>query len=770
MGLKRACFFLVAGVVAVGARDAAGAGGVSPKKVLASLGLEVRGEVVTLQGGGGWRTVGLATSTQLSVGIASTGTGAFRIQAHGLGVEAQLVGADSTRVELQDGLLVFPRAYAGRDIIHSITAAGLEDYVMVDATTSAILRYEIALRDVAGLRLVTDTLELLDETGNPQLRVAPPYLVDSNGLRQSMTLTISGCDVDTNPAPPWGRAVVSPGASTCVLTVKPTGPVSYPAVVDPAWQTTSNLSTPRFGHTATLLQNGKLLVVGGIAANGPTKTSELFDPASATWATSGPLSTARYFHFASHLAGAQVLVGGGGSATSEVYDEMAGTFGQVETMQHPRSNATVSALPSGKLLVTGGADSTGQAQGFCESYNAATNQWGFELPMKTRRNGHVAATLMDGRILVAGGFGGDPNAPPGADVGLTSAEIFQEGTGWGPAASMAEARITPSATTLPDGSVLVALGAQTPAVKAAEVYSPTNNQWSYTALMPATPSAWPATMLLSNQCLLVAGGGTELKSETAVSLYDTKAKTWTAAAPLVDARVLHSGNLLGDGRVLVVGGAQAGKAIGTTELYALATNSSTCTTNCECASGFCVEGICCDKACDGGCQACGADGLCKAVAEGTDPKNFCADEGAAACGKNGACDGKGGCEVYPAATPCGKNGCDGANILTAECNGAGKCISSTKDCAPFLCDAMTNACVVKCKSIDDCTPPNVCSPDGACIAPPSDTSAPTDTGCGCEIADPAPPWFALGLGALGVVAVGARRRSRAPRSSRRKGA
>src|SRR5438477_340808 len=98
-------------------------------------------------------------------------------------------------------------------------------------------------------------------------------------------------------------------------------------------------------------------------------------------------------------------------------------------------------------------------------------------------------------------------------------------------------------------------------------------------------------------------------------------------------------------------------------------SGQTCGCADDCESGFCVEGICCKTACQGACVACnvaGRAGTCSPVDEGrTDPRGLCKDEGAASCGKTGACDGFGGCSLYPAETVCMPTMCAGDRLQTA---------------------------------------------------------------------------------------------------------
>src|SRR5262249_13018579 len=154
--------------------------------------------------------------------------------------------------------------------------------------------------------------ELLDRDGAPRVRVAPPYVVDARGTRHEARLSVEGCRYDAGSGQPWGRPVTAPGAHDCILHVSWPPDLPHPLVVDPAWQLAKGkMSTPRTVRSSTALQNGRVLVAGGLAdfTNGPLATAEIYDPVTDTFAaTSGPPKGARSGQSATLLSDGRVLL------------------------------------------------------------------------------------------------------------------------------------------------------------------------------------------------------------------------------------------------------------------------------------------------------------------------------------------------------------------------------------------------------------------------------------------------------------------------------
>ncbi len=132
---------------------------------------------------------------------------------------------------------------------------------------------------------------------------------------------------------------------------------SVPAQAPGTWTVTGNLVTARFGHTATLLQNGQVLVAGGFnSIIGGLASAELYDPATGVWTATGSMVNGRVDHTATLLPNGQVLVAGGSSlpASAELYDPATGVWTAAHTFAPGRNQHTATLLRSGRVLVSGG--------------------------------------------------------------------------------------------------------------------------------------------------------------------------------------------------------------------------------------------------------------------------------------------------------------------------------------------------------------------------------------------------------------------------------
>ena len=147
--------------------------------------------------------------------------------------------------------------------------------------------------------------------------------------------------------------------------------------------------------------------------------------------------------------------------------------------------------------------------------------------------------------------------------------------------------------------------------------------------------------------------------------------------------------------------------------------TESCSCDRECQTGFCVDGICCNKACTETCKACNLAsslGDCALVPSGVKPSVAlqCVASTPATCGLDGTCDGKGGCRQFVKDTPCKGGTCDGAGVTgILTCDGNGKCSGATSlSCPPWTCDP--NAIPIGCTST--CTTDAQCATGHQCVS------------------------------------------------------
>jgi hypothetical protein len=171
------------------------------------------------------------------------------------------------------------------------------------------------------------------------------------------------------------------------------------------------LQQARASFTATLLRNGQVLIVGGtyrgtFVQYGLT-SAELYNPATGTFSTTGSLNTGRYGHSATLLNNGKVLIAGGTNSTggalssAELYDPTTGTFSVTGSVSCACGyDATL--LPNGTVLFIGGFNGT-NAVATSELYNPTSGTFASTGNLNVARAGPSSTLLGNGKVLVAGG-------------------------------------------------------------------------------------------------------------------------------------------------------------------------------------------------------------------------------------------------------------------------------------------------------------------------------------------------------------------------------
>jgi hypothetical protein len=360
---------------------------------------------------------------------------------------------------------------------------------------------------------------------------------------------------------------VAAGSTTVTAAI---GAVSVNAtltVTSHTWNTAGSMQSGRSSATATLLPGGSILVAGGYVydtvaqSGGVTASSEIYDPVADKWSSAGNMIVGREEHTATLLPNGKVLVVGGtipdghgsqfSQASAEIYDPAANKWSSAGSMKDARQDHTATLLPDGKVLVVGGllwgSSGLSTADPGTEIYDPATNTWASAANPVAPRAEHTATLLPNGKVLVVAGFGFS------ASSRVATAEIYDPNSNtWSPAATLADGRRFHNATRLQNGKVMVSGGETDSFTGSAEIYDPAANTWSKAGSLG--PQRYPSQVaLLPNGTVLVVGGyaGTDQYPQASTMIYDPVSATWSPGASMAVGRTDFTATVLQNGAVLV---------------------------------------------------------------------------------------------------------------------------------------------------------------------------------------------------------------------------
>jgi hypothetical protein len=342
-------------------------------------------------------------------------------------------------------------------------------------------------------------------------------------------------------------------------------------------------------HTATLLADGSVLLVGGLGFSAAHKQTERYQPSQNVFEIGPSLATARMNHSAILLPSGNLLVSGGYDLTdgrtafdpafrsSELFVAATSTFAAGPDMTVPRRNHVSTLLKDGRVLVTGGIQLRGtgnSATPNTELYDPAANQFVAGDRMNSPRWLHTATLLVDGRVLLVGGR--DNNCTGGGCpvYSLNTAEIFDPATGkYTTTGSLNISRYAHSAALLDDGRVLILGGettediGNTDQVTTAEVYNPATGTFAPFGNIIFGRGFHALAKLNSGKYLLAGGNNENGSPSPTTEIFDPETGTSTAGPEMNDWRIRAAAVKLKTGEVLIIGGNNSGGPVFPIDLY-----------------------------------------------------------------------------------------------------------------------------------------------------------------------------------------------------------
>lgn len=317
----------------------------------------------------------------------------------------------------------------------------------------------------------------------------------------------------------------------------------------------ANMQTPRAAHTATLLNNGTVLISGGFSNGSSDRLSsaEIYETSSKAFTKISDLNTVRVGHSATLLPNGKVLIAGGYNgnslSTTEIYDPESKSFSPGPNMNTARYGHTATLLENGKILFAGGVGTGWTFLSSAELYDIQTNEFMPAKAMADAREAHTATLLSNGNVLIAGGHRDRRENI----IIYTSAEIYDSKSNLFIAAgSMNVPRHKHDAVLLSDGKVLITGGSDKndSLYISAEIFDPVTARFSSISNMNYARFKHRETSILLPDNNILIGGGAD-KAE----IYNFKTGIFIPLRGNLGAtRLFSSATLLDNGSVLISGG------------------------------------------------------------------------------------------------------------------------------------------------------------------------------------------------------------------------
>ncbi len=321
------------------------------------------------------------------------------------------------------------------------------------------------------------------------------------------------------------------------------------------FQKTGSMNVARIYYSATLLANGEVLVAGGensTVTNSPLASAELYNPATGAWTFTGNMTVPRLGPLAVLLQNGQVLVAGGSNGSStltsaELYNPSTGAWTATGSLL-TAGGGSLTLLPNGQVLAVQGSSA--------ELYNPAAGTWSATGSPTSGVGGSNAPLLQNGEVWAIGQSANTPS------------ELYNPSTGaWSASGSAPDSLLNPVIPLLLNGEVFAtgSSGSGLASYSFADLYDPSTGQFT-SEVGPCNCRDFSTSGLQTGK-VLVAGGAVTMAANpyphtltiNSAELWDPSTQAWTSTGNLHDSRINATMTVLQNGQVLVAGGEQSTK-------------------------------------------------------------------------------------------------------------------------------------------------------------------------------------------------------------------
>ena len=327
------------------------------------------------------------------------------------------------------------------------------------------------------------------------------------------------------------------------------------------WHDANSTTIPRAFPAVVVLANGNLLVTGGVTTgNLPTATTDIYDQKLGIWKPGPTMGSKRVGHTATLLKDGTVLVVGGETGTGITASaELLNTTGiaaySLMSLTFARAGHAAVLIGDGKVLVTGGSDSVGHTWKQAEAYDPIGHRWLPAGNMAFPRTALSMRMLPDGSAIA---IGGDKNG--------TSERYSPSSNSWSGLAQMSSVRYNSASVVLRDGRILVAGGiASANPISSAEVFTPSTSTWSAVSNMKSSRASFSLTIVPNG--VLASGSYSKLGTTNTTELFHPGNSTWSPAEPMNRSRGAQGYGVLPSGSVIEIGGWSNGAITSSVEVF-----------------------------------------------------------------------------------------------------------------------------------------------------------------------------------------------------------